>query len=325
MKQFTITANDANQRLDKFLKKLMPNAALSLIYKLNRKNNVKVNRKREDNEYKLQEGDRVELFVKDEEYMLLTTHKVPVHEMGTGTRKERLDKKDIVYEDGDLLIVNKNPGTIVHPGDFKTTELSLIAQVQDYLGEKLSSLTFKPSLVHRIDKDTSGIVMIAKTKPTLDVMLKALQSNKIEKVYLAVCLGTPPETRGIIRRKLRRLEHAERENKIVIDDDGGQTAVTHYRVLETGIHEKYSLVECTLETGRMHQIRVHLASLGCPVLGDNTYGDKQENAFAKRMYGVWRQFLHAERIGFIHPSKKTPVTYTARLKDDMAQLINRTI
>ncbi|NCP77398.1 RluA family pseudouridine synthase [Candidatus Gracilibacteria bacterium] len=322
MKQFIITSNDAGQRLDKFLKKLMPNAALSLIYKLNRKNNVKVNRKREDNEYKLEEGDNVQLYVKDEEYEILTSVKVPVPVIGTGTR-DGLNPKDIVYEDGDLLIVNKNPGVIVHPGDFKTTELSLIAQVQDYLGAKLNSLTFKPSLIHRIDKDTSGIVMIAKTKPSLDVMLKALQSNKIEKIYLAVCLGVPPETRGVIKKKLRRLEHAERENKIIIDEEGGQTAITHYQVLETGIQGKYSLIECRLETGRMHQIRVHMSSIGCPILGDNIYGDKQENAFAKRTYGIGRQLLHASRIGFIHPSKKVPVTYTAKLKEDMAELVGR--
>lgn len=323
MKQFTITSNDANQRLDKFLKKLLPNAALSLIYKLNRKNAVKVNRKREDNEYKIQEGDSIELFVKDEEYATLTANKTPVSLKNTGTGKQRLDQKDIIHEDDDLLIVNKNPGTIVHPGDFKTTDLSLIAQAQDYLGENFSSLTFKPSLIHRIDKDTSGIVMIAKTKPSLEFMLNALQSNKIEKVYLAVCLGTPPETRGVIRRKLRRLENAERENKIVIDDEDGQTAVTHYKVLETGIQGKFSLVECVLETGRMHQIRVHLASMGCPVLGDNTYGNKQENAFAKRMYGIGRQLLHASRISFVHPSKKVPVTYTAKLKEDMAEILGR--
>lgn len=320
MKQFIITSNDANQRLDKFLKKLLPNAALSLIYKLNRKNSVKVNRKREDNEYKIQEGDSIELFIKDEEYATLTAVTKPLLQK---TSTERLDPKDIIHEDGELLIVNKNPGTIVHPGDFKTTDLSLIAQVQDYLGENFSSLTFKPSLIHRIDKDTSGIVMIAKTKPSLDFMLNALQSNKIEKVYLAVCLGTPPETRGVIRRKLRRLENAERENKIIIDDEGGQTAVTHYKVLETGIQGKYSLVECVLETGRMHQIRVHLASMGCPVLGDNTYGNKQENAFAKRMYGIGRQLLHASRISFVHPSKKVPVTYTAKLKEDMTGILGR--
>lgn len=167
--------------------------------------------------------------------------------------------------------------------------------------------------------------MIAKTKPSLDVMLKALQSNKIEKIYLAICIGTPKETRGVIKKKLRRLEYAERENKIVIDEDGGQTAITHYRVLETGIHDKYSLIECRLETGRMHQIRVHLASIGCPILGDNTYGDKQENAFAKRTYTIGRQLLHASRISFMHPSKKVPVTYIAKLKEDMAELLGKSI
>lgn len=210
---------------------------------------------------------------------------------------------------------------IVHPGDFKTTDLSLIAQVQDYLGAKLTSLTFKPSLIHRIDKDTSGIVMIAKTKPALDAMLKFLQSNKIEKVYLAICLGTPPETSGTIRKKLRRLSHAEHTNKIVIDETGGQSAITHYKVLETDIHEKYSLIECVLETGRMHQIRIHLASIGCPILGDDTYGDRRENAFARRTYGVTRQFLHASRITFTHPTRKTKVTFTAKLKDDMEGFI----
>lgn len=154
-------------------------------------------------------------------------------------------------------------------------------------------------------------------------MLRALQSNNIEKVYLAVCLGKPPETRGVIKKKLRRLEHAERENKIIIDEENGQTAVTHYKVLEMGIHGKYSLIECVLETGRMHQIRVHLASIGCPILGDNTYGDKSENAFAKRSYGIGRQLLHASRITFMHPSKKTKVTYTARLKEDMDNLLQK--
>lgn len=319
MKQFTITTNDAGQRLDKFLKKLLPKAALSLIYRLNRKNSVKVNRKREDNEYKLQEGDKVEIFIKDEEYEMLSAPK----QSEAKKPNKGLDTRSIVYEDGELLIVNKNPGVMVHPGDFKTAELSLIAQVQDYLGDTFSSLTFKPSLIHRIDKDTSGIVMIAKTKASLDTMLKALQAHKIEKTYLAVCLGTPLEPKGTIRRKLRRLEHAEKENKIVIDDAGGQTAVTHYRVLETGIHGKYSLVECVLETGRMHQIRVHLASIGCPILGDNTYGNKTENAFAKRTYGVARQLLHASQVSFVHPRKKTSVTYTARLKEDMAGLLGR--
>lgn len=112
MKRFDITSNDANQRLDKFLKKLMPNAALSLIYRLNRKNAVKVNRKREDNEYKIQEGDSIELFIKDEEFEILSAQ---AKNTAPKNNSQALDVRDIVFEDGELLIVNKNPGVIVHP------------------------------------------------------------------------------------------------------------------------------------------------------------------------------------------------------------------
>jgi 23S rRNA-/tRNA-specific pseudouridylate synthase len=135
-----------------------------------------------------------------------------------------------VYEDGDLLIVNKEPGILVHPGDFKTKELSLIAMVQDYLGDKLNSLTFKPSLVHRIDKDTSGIVLIAKTKPALDSMLSALQNNRIEKKYLAICKGIFTKKRDTIKAKLERIENAKNENKVRVSESG-QSAITHYSVL----------------------------------------------------------------------------------------------
>ena len=171
MKNFTITQNDAGQRLDKFLKKLLPNASLALIYKLNRKNCVKINGKRQDNEYRLEPNDEIRLFIKDEDYAELTRTQEKHSDASGGV----LEKKDIVYEDSELLIVNKNPGVLVHPGDFKTKELSLIAMAHDYLGDKLNSLTFKPSLIHRIDKDTSGIVLIAKTKPSLDHMLSELQ------------------------------------------------------------------------------------------------------------------------------------------------------
>lgn len=318
MKRFEITENDANQRLDKFLKKLLPNAALSLIYRMNRKNQVKVNRKREDNEYKLCTGDTIEVFLKDEDYEALSTmQKKPALEM----KGQGLDKKDVVYEDGEILVVNKNPGINVHPGDHKTNEVSLIEQVHDYLGDKLSSLTFRPSLIHRIDRDTSGIIMIAKTKPALDHMLRELQNDKMEKSYLAICVGKPPETRGTIRKRLLRREDAQNENKVVVDEKNGQNAVTHYQVLAIGIHEKYSLVECTLETGRMHQIRVHMTALGCPILGDATYGDRGENSFARREYGVTRQMLHASHIRFIHPKKKTEMILNARLKGDMEGLL----
>ena len=317
MKIFKIEENDANQRLDKFLKKLLPNSSLSLIYKINRKNKVKVNSKRQDNEYKIQTNDEIKIFLNDDEFNILTSKK----EEKTENKSSFLDKKDIIYEDGDLLIINKNPRTIVHPGDFKTNEISLIQQVHDYLWNKLNSLTFKPSLIHRIDKDTSGIIMIAKTKPALDLMLKQLQDNKIEKYYLAVCVWTLPEKTWTIKDKIFRIKDAKSENKIKIDNSLWDKAITHYKVIKENIHEKYSLLECKLETGRMHQIRIHLSHIGHPVVWDNTYWNKWENSFLKRNFGVSRQFLHSYKVSFIHPTKRVKLTFEAKLKPDMESFL----
>ncbi|MDD5769528.1 MAG: S4 domain-containing protein, partial [Candidatus Gracilibacteria bacterium] len=142
MKQFIITENDANQRLDKFLKKLLPNSSASLIYKFNRKDKIKINSKKQDNEYKLQIGDIVKIFLNDDEFNILTKK---FEEINIENR-QKFNKEDIVFEDSDLLVINKEPGINVHPGDYKTKETNIISQVQDYLGEKLNSLTFKPSL-----------------------------------------------------------------------------------------------------------------------------------------------------------------------------------
>jgi len=172
MKIFDIGENDANQRLDKFLKKLFPAATRGLIYKFNRKWKIKILRphptplligegtwkiidwfKKRDNEYKLSLWDKVKIFLSDEDIKILT--KVPVSKnLGTGTSFAKFDENDIVYEDEHLLVINKNSWINVHPGDHKTKEISLIDQIHDYLWDKLNSLTFKPSLIHRIDRDT---------------------------------------------------------------------------------------------------------------------------------------------------------------------------
>ncbi|EKE26089.1 MAG: Pseudouridine synthase [uncultured bacterium (gcode 4)] len=316
MKIFKIEENDANQRLDKFLKKLLKNSSLSLIYKINRKNKVKVNSKREDNEYKLQANDEIKLFLNDDEYDKLS---VTPPELFSAPRSD-FDSKNIIYEDKCLLIINKDPWVIVHPGDFKTSELSLIEQVHDYLWNKLNSLTFKPSLVHRIDKDTSWIIIIAKTKSSLDFMLKELQTDRIDKYYLAICIWNL-SWNWKITKKLRRINEAKFENKVVVDEKNGQTAVTNYRVIKNNIEWKYSLVECRLETWRMHQIRVHLSSIWFPILWDNSYWNKSENSYARLNFWVTRQFLHAYKISFTHPEKKTKITFYAKLKNDMNDLL----
>lgn len=317
MKLLKITENDANQRLDKFLKKLLPNSSLSLVYKINRKNKIKVNGKREDNEYKIQIGDEIKIFLSDSEFDVLTENK----ELVRRESSSQLSTDDIVYEDSSILVINKSPWIIVHPWDFKTKDISLIQQVHDYLWGKLNSLTFKPSLVHRIDKDTSGIILIAKTKMSLDFLLKDLQSNKIEKYYLAIVLWEPEKDSWIIDKKLLRIENAKAENKIQVNEEDWQKAITHYKVIQKNIKWKYSLIECKLETWRMHQIRVHLASIWCPVLWDKTYWNSSENSFAKINYWIQRQLLHAYKVVFTHPEKRTKITLEARLKDDMKSMM----
>jgi RluA family pseudouridine synthase len=177
------------------------------------------------------------------------------------------DKKDIVFEDADLFIINKNTGMNVHPGDHKTKETNVIAQVQDYLGDKLHSLTFKPSLIHRIDRDTSGILMIAKKKEILIKLVNDFKSHeKVKKTYYAVVLGKLSRESGTIKKNLLRIENAKNEAKVQVSEKG-QTAITHYKkIAEHTINGPQgdiiiSEVAVQIETGRMHQIRVHMASL----------------------------------------------------------------
>ena len=278
---------------------------------------MKVDGKRTDGSYRLSEGETVRIFLTDADFASFERKSVPKSEEGMA--KVRLLKDRILFEDDDLLAVSKPPELNVHPGDHKTLENSPIEAVSDYLEGRFDTFAFRPSLVHRIDRDTSGIVLIAKTKRSLDRMLQSLQGGKIDKTYLAITVGTPDPESGTIRKKLLRDFDAKNSDKVRVDESG-LPAVTHYRTLKSGISGKYALVECVIETGRTHQIRVHLASIGASVLGDKPYGDRGENAFAKRHFGIGRQLLHASKIGFEHPVTKKRLVIEAPMETDMRSL-----
>ncbi len=163
--------------------------------------------------------------------------------------------------------------------------------------------------------------MIAKEKKMLESLLSLLQNGKIEKIYHAIVVGTPAKPRDTIRAKLLRREDAQDESKVIISDLG-QEAITHYRTLSTNIRNKYSLLECRIETGRMHQIRVHLTSIGTPVIGDKAYGNRSENSFARREYGISRQLLHAYSLSFEHPKTHEAIQIIAPYQEDMKNLID---
>ncbi len=309
--------SDADQRIDKFLKKYLSEAPLWGIYKWLRTGKIKVNKKKVDQTYRLELGDTIDIYLHDEEIAWFQKALSPIQSTEAIQKNTSLS---ILYEDEWLMIVDKPPGINVHPGDHKTKEVSLIELVQDSLFGKYDTLSFRPALVHRIDRDTSGALMIAKDKKTLESLLQLLQWGKIEKIYHAIIIGTPLKPRDTIRAKLLRVENATDEAKVRVDPSG-QEAVTHYSTLNANIRSKYSLLEIRIETGRTHQIRVHLASIGHPILWDKSYGQSGENSFARREYGIGRQILHAEQLSFVHPRTHTLLTIRAPYPRDMLDLL----
>ena len=333
MKLLKIEENDANQRLDKFLKKMFPNATRSLIYKFNRKDKIKIKLewkdnkfKKKDPEYKLQIWDEVKIFLDDKEFEELTLS-LPKQEEEK-LWKNKFKEKDIVYEDDYLLVVNKNSWINVHPWDHKTKEISLIEILHDYFWNKLNSLTFKPSLIHRIDRDTSWILMIAKKKDILTKLVNDLKNhNNIKKTYYAIVLWKLDKKKWVINKKLLRVEWAKKENKVQVDEQW-QEAITYYKLLKEHIVQSkqwvliFSELEIQIETWRTHQIRVHLASIWNPILWDKVYWDKKNNSFLSKNFWLTRQALHAWKIKFFHYGIDKQIELTAKIKKDLLDFVD---
>ncbi len=333
MKLFRIEKNDSDQRLDKFLKKIFPVATRSLIYKFNRKDKIKIKHnlsewkfKKMDNEYRLQEWDEIKIFLDDKEFNLLSEKK---ENMIINNNEEKFYKNDIVYEDWDLLVVNKNSWINVHSWDHKTKESNLICQVQDYLWDKLNSLTFKPSLIHRIDRDTSWILMIAKKKDILTKISADFKTHeKVKKTYYAIVLWKLPKKKGTIKENILRIEDAKNENKVQISEDW-KKAITHYKSLKEHIiqTEQWVLIltelEVRIDTWRMHQIRIHLANLWNSILGDKVYWDKKLNSYFANNYWLTRQALHSWKINFFHYWREKNIELIANIKSDLVDFINK--
>ena len=238
---------------------------------------------------------------------------------------------DVVFEDDDMLVVNKAPGMVVHPapGHFTGTLVNALL----HHCPNLSGIggVARPGIVHRLDQDTSGLIVVAKSQAAMDGLVQAFSSHKnIEKIYLAVCHGRPRLDAGRIENLIGR--HPVDRKRMAIVEKNGKVAITNYRMLEcsecanvrmtggvsnirTFKHSNISSVECRIETGRTHQIRVHMASLGCPVIGDKVYG---KSALDKKLDPVpARQMLHAWKLKLWHPVKKVEMSFEAPVPEDM--------
>jgi len=288
MRELTIGKNDAGQRLDRFVAKSMPLLPPALLQKYIRIKRVKVNGKGAARDIRLAVGDVLQLYINDEffdkpseENMFLTVFKPQL---------------DIVYEDENLLLVNKRPGLVVHADETEKVN-TLINHIQAYLYQKRewnprAENAFAPALCNRIDRNTGGIVIAAKNAETLRIINEKIRDHELRKSYLCITVGRPKPPEGKIEGFLLKDEAKKQVSFYRRPVPGGKTAVTLYRTLET--RGELSLVECELLTGRTHQIRVSMAQIGCPLLGDGKYG----NGAANRKYGETRQALYSYRLSF---------------------------
>lgn len=283
MKTYIITKNDAGQRFDKYLTKLMPTMPKSLLYKYLRIKRIKLNGKKADISDRLSEGDQIDLYINDE---FFTDKKAKYSFQEAGK------ELDILYEDENIMVLNKKVGLLSHPDEGEYSD-TLITRVQRYLFEKgeydpETENSFSPSLANRIDRNTGGIVLAAKNAESLRILNEKIKYREITKKYLCVTIGIPPKKSDTIEGFIYK---DEKNNKVTVYDHpipDGKSIRTKYEILRTA--NGLALVEIELLTGRTHQIRAHMASIGCPLLGDGKYGT---NALNKQFGGYKKQCLYS--------------------------------
>ncbi len=277
MPEWIAAPEDAGARLDAFLTGKMEKTRSS-VQKLIEEENVRLNGAPAAKNARLREGDRVEATEPPPEVLDVKPQNIPL---------------DIVYEDQDLLVVNKPKGMVVHPAA-GNPDGTLVNALLFHCGDSLSGINgvIRPGIVHRIDKDTSGLLIVAKNDRAHQSLAEQIAVHSFTRIYNAVVYGIVKEEEGTVSAPIGR--HPTDRKRMAVLSSGGREAVTHYRVLER--FPGFTLVECRLETGRTHQIRVHMAHIGHPVAGDPVYGPK------KCITELQGQCLHARVIGFIHPA-----------------------
>jgi len=298
--RFKVDQDAVGKRLDQFLTHFVPSLSRSQVQRLIEKGNVMVNSKRERSSFRLRLNDEVEMIVPHPEQITLSPEPIPL---------------DILYEDNDLLVINKPAGLVVHPaaGHWSGTLVNaLLNHCPDLSG---IGGYLRPGIVHRLDKDTSGLMLVSKSDLAHQELAAQLKARKIKRKYLALVHGEVREEKGFIDAPLGR-DPLNRKRIAVLpkDDPYGREARTHYRVKER--LPGYTLLDVELETGRTHQIRVHLAYTGYPVAGDPLYGPR------RNPLNLPGQALHAYRISFTHPRTGELLNFEAPLPSAFAEALD---
>jgi 23S rRNA pseudouridine1911/1915/1917 synthase len=296
--------DDRGLRLDVFLAQRLDNLTRSQIQALNRFGAIRIEGRQEKAGYKIRGGESIELDVRSLEPAPLRPEQLPLQ---------------VYFEDQDLAVIEKPAGIVVHPGSGRSTGtlvhglLFHFQNLSDIGGES------RPGIVHRLDRWTSGLIIVAKNNVAHARLSRAFQNHQIQKTYLALVHGKPRRASGTIELSIGR--HPAIRTKMAAFPDRGRSAHTEYRVVQE--FHGFSLLEVKIKTGRTHQIRVHLSAIGHPVVGDNVYGERHYSRFVERYGEIERYFLHAAELHFAHPTHEIRLEFHSPLPEELQKLLRR--
>ncbi|HCD44145.1 MAG TPA: RNA pseudouridine synthase [Lachnoclostridium sp.] len=297
--EFVVAPEEAGVRIDRYLSDQCQDISRSYLQKLLKEQSVLVEEKPVKSNYKVNAGDRISLTLPELREPEILPEEIPL---------------DIVYEDKDIILINKPKGMVVHPaaGHYSGT---LVNGLMSHCRSELSGINgvMRPGIVHRIDMDTTGVLIVCKNDMAHNSISEQLKEHSITRRYAAIVHGVLKEDEGTINAPIGR--HPIDRKKMSINEKNGREAITHYRALER--FKQFTYIECQLETGRTHQIRVHMASIGHPLLGDSVYGP------AKCPFRLNGQTLHAGVLGIIHPRTGEYMEFTAPLPDYFEELLRK--
>ena len=297
---YQVSDGQSGIRIDRYLSEMNEELSRSYIQKLLKEQKITVNGSAVKANYKVQEGDEISVAVPDIKEPDILPEDIPL---------------DILYEDDDVLIVNKPKGMVVHPSAGHTSG-TLVNAIMFHCKDNLSGINgvLRPGIVHRIDKDTTGALLVCKNDNAHRNLAEQLKEHSIRRRYRAIVAGVLKEDEGTIEAPIGR--HPIDRKKMAVNYKNGKDAVTHYKVLER--FGDYTYIQCELETGRTHQIRVHMASIGHPLVGDEVYGPKK-----CPFKGLQGQTLHARTLGIIHPTTGKYLEVNAPLPEYFIELLDR--
>ena len=295
MDKLILEADETGKRLDAYLAE---NTELTRtrIQQLIKEENIKVNDKKTKSSYKIEMGDTIEVFIPEKKEIDLVPQNISIN---------------ILYEDNDIAVIDKKAGLVIHPS-YGHESGTLVNAIMFHIND-LSGINgeIRPGIVHRLDKDTSGLIIIAKNDKAHNKLSEMFKNKEINKTYLAIVKGSLGKDTGRLETQMGR--DLKDRKKMSVLKTGGKTAITNYEVLDK--NDKFSLVRVNIETGRTHQIRVHMKYLGYPILGDSVYGKESKS--------VKRQMLHAYKLEFMHPVTGKEMIIKSEIPKDFSEVLER--